>query len=112
MIKAFFSQCNLFGFADAFGRNGEDKGERVEKVPVEDKPNTRVALGISVSFSIKGVCGELKVPALANRQVLRHEVCVGPREGLRNRLTSTKYASDPCQAAETGVDRGGRWKLW
>lgn len=41
MIKAFFSHCNLFGFVDAFGRHGEDKGERVEKIPVEDKPDTR-----------------------------------------------------------------------
>lgn len=41
LIKAFLSLCNFVGFADAFGRNGEDEGERVEKIPVEDEPNAR-----------------------------------------------------------------------
>lgn len=52
-IKACFSHCNFFGFADAFGRDSEDKGERVEKIPVEDEPDTGVALGVSISSFIQ-----------------------------------------------------------
>lgn len=50
LIQALLSSCNFSGFADAFGRNGEDEGKRVEKIPVEDEPNAGVGIGISVLF--------------------------------------------------------------
>ena len=49
LIKAFLSLCNFVGLANAFSCNGENKGERVEEVPVEDKPDARVKFGISIS---------------------------------------------------------------
>ena len=49
LIKTFLSFRNFAGLADALSCNGEDKGERVKEVPVEDKPDARVKLGISVS---------------------------------------------------------------
>ncbi len=49
LIKAFLSLCDFVGLADAFSCNGENKSQRVEEVPVEDKPDARVKLRISVS---------------------------------------------------------------
>lgn len=57
LINAFLSFCCFVGFADAFGRNGEDEGERIEEVPVEDEPDARVGVGISVPISMKTKSG-------------------------------------------------------
>lgn len=48
LIKAIFSPCNFIGFANAFGYDCEDKGNRIEKVPVEDEPDARRGIEISI----------------------------------------------------------------
>ena len=42
LVKALFSPCNSVGFADAFGRDREDKSKRIEEIPVEDEPDARI----------------------------------------------------------------------
>lgn len=52
LIETFPPSCNSVGLANAFSRNCKDERERVEKVPVEDKPNARAGFEISMSLSI------------------------------------------------------------
>ena len=57
LIDAILSPCNFVGFADALGYYCEDEGDRIEKVPVEDKPDANQGISISLflSFCAKGV---------------------------------------------------------
>lgn len=57
LIEAILSSCNFIGFADAFGYDCEDKGNRIEKIPIENEPDARRDIEISFSSPSCAKCG-------------------------------------------------------
>ena len=48
LIEAILSPCDSIALADTFGYDCEDKGERIEKVPVEHEPDASGGIAISI----------------------------------------------------------------
>ena len=52
LVEAVLSPGKFVGFAGAFGRNSHDGGERIEEVPVKDKPDARVGVRCSSMYPL------------------------------------------------------------